>query len=649
MFCSNCGKEIPDGAKFCGFCGTPTEAAEQAKEEVKAQEPVVETPAVPAAEAPATPVAEAPAAPAAEAPATPVAEAPAAPVAPAPAPAYSPIPEEPKAKKGKGGKIIGIALAIVAVLAVAIGCTFIFAKDKVSNTIHKSFDKPKDYYSYVEKKNLTAFSENSGTEYVTKLLESMKTGNQNISETMKIRIGARGKDFTALAKTAGVDLSWLDSVGISFNGNFDDTKMKMDIAPILNDTKLATLVMLMDMKEGAIFGTIPELTDKYLGMTMGEEYDYDKIMGSMEQAFGMYEEMLKSYPSPEKLEEMFVKYYEIIMEQIEEMEKTKGKLEVDDISVDCTVLTCELKSKDIQKIARAVIKEMKKDKDIEKMITGMFSSFEGLDESFSAEDMYEDFLESLDEAEESIDSIEIDKLTMEIYVDKDGKIVGRTFSLKMNDVTGKLTLADIRTKDDKVGIEISGKIEGEGDFSVIVTGEEKKGKFNGEAKVKAVGKKILNVTIEDYDVDAAEKGNFSGTITLKLGSDVDFMDLLEDAFGGLDDTPVYSLIANLDPAIRFSGEMTVDSHNITISLLDGGSEIVALIFEGAIKDAESFGMPSDYIAIASDGSYDEAALMDLLKNLKFDAITDNLKSANVPDEYMSMINQYIEMLKMQMR
>ncbi|MBQ2101685.1 MAG: zinc ribbon domain-containing protein, partial [Lachnospiraceae bacterium] len=277
MFCSNCGKEIPDGAKFCGFCGTPTEAAEPAKEEVKAPEPVVETPAVPAAEAPATPVAEAPAAPAAEAPVAPVAEAPATPVAPAPAPAYSPIPEEPKAKKGKGGKIIGIALAIVAVLAVAIGCTFIFAKDKVSNTIHKSFDKPKDYYSYVEKKNLTAFSENSGTEYVTKLLESMKTGNQNISETMKIRIGARGKDFTALAKTAGVDLSWLDSVGISFNGNFDDTKMKMDIAPILNDTKLATLVMLLDMKEGAIFGTIPELTDKYLGMTMGEEYDYDKI------------------------------------------------------------------------------------------------------------------------------------------------------------------------------------------------------------------------------------------------------------------------------------------------------------------------------------------------------------------------------------
>ncbi|MCR4598790.1 MAG: zinc ribbon domain-containing protein [Acetatifactor sp.] len=644
MFCSNCGKEIPDGAKFCGFCGTPTEAAEPAKEEVKASEPVVETPAAPVAEAPAVPAAEAPAAPVAEAPA-----APAAPVAPAPAPAYSPIPEEPKAKKGKGGKIIGIALAIVAVLAVAIGCTFIFAKDKVSNTIHKSFDKPKDYYSYVEKKNLTAFSENSGTEYVTKLLESMKTGNQNISETMKIRIGARGKDFTALAKTAGVDLSWLDSVGISFNGNFDDTKMKMDIAPILNDTKLATLVMLLDMKEGAIFGTIPELTDKYLGMTMGEEYDYDKIMGSMEQAFGMYEEMLKSYPSPEKLEEMFVKYYEIMMEQIEEMEKTKGKLEVDDISVECTVLTCELKSKDIQKIARAIIKEMKKDKDIEKMITGMFSSFEGLDESFSAEDMYEDFLKSLDEAEESIDSIEIDKLTMEIYVDKDGKIVGRTFSLKMNDVTGKLVLADIHTKDDKVGIEISGKVEGEGDFSVIVTGEEKKGKFNGEAKVKAVGKKILNVTIEDYDVDAAEKGNFSGTITLKLGSDVDFMELLEDAFGGLDDTPVYSLIANLDPAIRFSGEMTVDSHNITISLLDGGSEIVALIFEGAIKDGESFGMPSDYIAIASDGSYDEAALMDLLKNLKFEAITDNLKNANVPDEYMSMINQYIEMLKMQMR
>ena len=28
MFCPNCGKELPDGSKFCGFCGADI-AAEQ--------------------------------------------------------------------------------------------------------------------------------------------------------------------------------------------------------------------------------------------------------------------------------------------------------------------------------------------------------------------------------------------------------------------------------------------------------------------------------------------------------------------------------------------------------------------------------------------------------------------------------------------
>ena len=27
MFCMNCGKALPDGAKFCMYCGTPLGAA----------------------------------------------------------------------------------------------------------------------------------------------------------------------------------------------------------------------------------------------------------------------------------------------------------------------------------------------------------------------------------------------------------------------------------------------------------------------------------------------------------------------------------------------------------------------------------------------------------------------------------------------
>lgn len=54
MFCTNCGKEIPDGTRFCTFCGTPMTRS--------ASEPVTpslaEAPAVPPVEAPAPAVPE---------------------------------------------------------------------------------------------------------------------------------------------------------------------------------------------------------------------------------------------------------------------------------------------------------------------------------------------------------------------------------------------------------------------------------------------------------------------------------------------------------------------------------------------------------------------------------------------------------------
>lgn len=93
MFCTKCGKENEDGAKFCNGCGATFES-------------------------PVTPVA----------PVTPV-------VAPAPASteATAPAPQQPKKKTGL---IIGIVAAVVAVIAIVIGVLFatgVFGGDSSSS------------------------------------------------------------------------------------------------------------------------------------------------------------------------------------------------------------------------------------------------------------------------------------------------------------------------------------------------------------------------------------------------------------------------------------------------------------------------------------------------------------------------------------
>ncbi len=92
MFCSECGKQLADNAKFCNSCGTKQE---------------ILTDAAPIAQPVAQPVAE-----------TPVQQ-PTYTYAPPAAPAYAPAPQIPaKPKTGKGYRIAGWILAILGALSV---------------------------------------------------------------------------------------------------------------------------------------------------------------------------------------------------------------------------------------------------------------------------------------------------------------------------------------------------------------------------------------------------------------------------------------------------------------------------------------------------------------------------------------------------
>ena len=93
MFCPNCGKEIPDGAAFCGECGTSLAAPASPVESAPEAAPVEPAPEA----APEAPVAEAApeAAPAAEAPTAPDAAPVAAAIAADAQPAPNAAPKEP--------------------------------------------------------------------------------------------------------------------------------------------------------------------------------------------------------------------------------------------------------------------------------------------------------------------------------------------------------------------------------------------------------------------------------------------------------------------------------------------------------------------------------------------------------------------------
>ena len=116
MFCTKCGKELAENAKFCNACGTPNPLA--AAPAAPAQEPV--TPVIPVAQEPVAPVVE-----------TPVAAPVAAPAAPKAAPVAIAEPAAPQKKSKKG---LVILLCILIPLLIAGGVFAWYTIDKNNKT-----------------------------------------------------------------------------------------------------------------------------------------------------------------------------------------------------------------------------------------------------------------------------------------------------------------------------------------------------------------------------------------------------------------------------------------------------------------------------------------------------------------------------------
>ena len=615
MFCSNCGKEIPDGSRFCEYCGTACGAPQQS-EPVKNESAPAQAPAYQAAPAYTAPVEG----------------------------ASQPAGEKPK-KKGKGGKIAIIIAAVLALgAAAAAGCMFLFGGKNLENTVHKTFDKPKDYYSYVEKKTLSTISEGLKSDEVKSIVDKLENSDDySMKETVKLKLGSRGKEYTALAKAMGVDLSWLESAGISYTGAMQQEQLMVKVAPILNDVELLNGVFLMDVKKGEMFLGLPEIADKYLAFSFGDDYDYERIQKKMDQMIGAYSNMIKAYPDPEKISGLVNKYYELIMDNIEDVQKTKGTLEAGEVSMECTVLTIELDSKGIQKVLKAVLTEASKDKDIKEIIINFYDSlYDSMkelgsvdEEDFDSEKLYEEFQEAIEDAIDDLDDVGIDKFVMENYVDASGEIVGRTISIKVDKETMTIVYANLKKGGD-TGFELTCKTK-ETSFSLTGGGKEKDNVFNGEYLITVDKKKIMTIGLEDYDVKAAKEGNAKGTIILKPGKDLPVEDAMEELADAIKVPGAASLIAGMKPGLKITLDVTTDHHKIDLALMDDKDELLIISFEGSIEKAEEIKMPSDYVMIDSDGNYDKKELESLVKSIDVDGVLDALEEAGLPDEWLGIL------------
>lgn len=484
-------------------------------------------------------------------------------------------------EKSKRKKTAGIVAAAVLVLLIGIGVT---AHAQIANFIKMNFGSTAEYYQYVETKNRDAGAEifsNQYKAYYDSLCgdewKENATYKLELGQTLKTMLSMTGTDFSAL-NDAGLVVSRKRSGGIS----------QSRIRGCINGQDVITLNMYVDMANSEGYAQIPEISSKYVDFSESLKLLKNSNLGGA-NVF-LYGGM--SYlPEPEKMRNLLITYSDIAIRNMDSVEKSSGELEAGEVKGNYTKFTVTCKGKEFYNMLLDMMNTMKDDQNI-KAIADKYG--EGAYETFS--EFLKESIDALKSEEGKVTDEDL-QMVMDVYVDGDGKIVGRVIDLKSKDGE-TITLTFIQPENgSEIGTELSFALNGVTYVSLAGKGIRKDGKISGEYKVSldesinpskeniVSTKDLVTIKVTDLDEDKLAEGYMNGSITLSSSG---------TTFSS------YSL--------QFDVKGDKENKNSSISVLCGGDKLVTLTVLSDQKDVPEIKKPGegDELCDASDDDAMEA-------------------------------------------
>ncbi len=544
MICKNCNSEVPEGESFCPVCGQKVEPEMSGVPEEKGTEETEDKAYF----------------------------------------EFEDAGQEADVKppeKSKRKKTAGIVAAAVLVLLIGIGVT---AHAQFANFIKMNFGSTAEYYQYVETKNRDAGAEifsNQYKAYYDSLCgdewKENATYKLELGQTLKTMLSMTGTDFSAL-NDAGLVVSRKRSGGIS----------QSRIRGCINGQDVITLNMYVDMANSEGYAQIPEISSKYVDFSESLKLLKNSNLGGG-NVF-LYGGM--SYlPEPEKMRNLLITYSDIAIRNMDSVEKSSGELEAGEVKGNYTKFTVTCKGKEFYNMLLDMMNTMKDDQNI-KAIADKYG--EGAYETFS--EFLKESIDALKSEEGKVTDEDL-QMVMDVYVDGDGKIVGRVIDLKSKDGE-TITLTFIQPENgSEIGTELSFALNGVTYVSLAGKGIRKDGKISGEYKVSldesinpskeniVSTKDLVTIKVTDLDEDKLAEGYMNGSITLSSSG---------TTFSS------YSL--------QFDVKGDKENKNSSISVLCGGDKLVTLTVLSDQKDVPEIKKPGegDELCDASDDDAMEA-------------------------------------------
>lgn len=518
-------------------------------------------------------------------------------------------------KNFKKTRICALVLALMMLLTLALG-----------SCLQQPEKSPTEYMRRVEGKALKGFVSSMTDLYKDAELPDYKKGFGG-KETIELELSESAIDMIeALAE--GIDLSWLTKIGIDADVYMSDSVIGVNMLTKLGGSDLIGIEFIMDMAGKNAYFTIPDILSKYLKMDTSEAFaSSDADISAMFSQIGDFSKL----PDAKTVNSLADKYIDMFLDGVNKVERTEGTLTANGVEEKCTVLKITVTETDARAICKKILESAKNDTELKSVIASLCDWYVDImaiaDETWdlSGEELCTEFYDNIDYmlediAENDSEALEDEEaIIITDYINGKDEIIGRTISDEDED----LLFYGTATGKDGFGFELAV----EGTTLLVGKGNSDK-KLNGTFTFTEEGTDYATVTLKDIDMKKLEKGSLSGIVDIKIEEFPDEVPAITSAL-----LSAYTIRLELDTN-------TKDGGKVALAIMSGESCFAKLTF------GVSFG--GDYKAVAPiDGDTIEISedldASALLSEVDFDALLEKLRNSTIPEEYVSLIEQYVSL------
>ena len=472
-------------------------------------------------------------------------------------------------------------------------------------------------------------------------LENYKKSAAGSKSNMTLKVEDTGRALIG-ALMGGTDVSWLQSISLDSNISIKDGVEAIVSSVLLNDNKLCDFNVYMDLANMMEYIQIPELSDSYMKAPVSS--DSEENSEEAQQFLNTYmttlSDLTSVLPDSKTLSTLLDRYGNIIIDSFEEGSSVEESVSVDGISEECTAYEGIISEKTAYTIVEKVLTTAKDDEEIK----ALFDQWS--DDASNEENQYKDFQNLITDALDDMNrddegSTENEAFSSKVWVNGDGKIVGRQFGITDGtDTTPVFTWkAPSEGEDSALLLELAAD---DSSFTFTGSGKTADGLLNGDYILAVNGTETVDINVENLETKPAKAGYYNGTFNISFpaaetdSSDSEAGESTEDDT----DTSATDMLAGFGAVIKLTSDADADTSTLDLTVTTSGAALATLSITGSY--GEGVEIP-DFASL--DKTYDatdDEAMTEYLTEINWDTFLANVKAASVPDELATQLEDVLK-------